>query len=273
MSKLADITKRHSIGANKSLGQNFIYDTKILSKIANTQDEGSICLEIGCGPGGLTNELSKVCSRVIGIELDKKFADIYDEFLDNNNIKIIFDDFMKIDIDKLFNEYIKESFSVCANLPYYITTPILMRLLDSDLPIKSITILVQKEVADRLVSSHNCKSYGVLTVMTRARGEISKLFDLQPGAFTPPPSVVSTLVKIDIKNNIIESNIDDFRKCVRAAFSSRRKQMKNNISTAYNISKDKVSEILDNIGLSDKVRAENLTVEDYDKLTKVLKSI
>jgi 16S rRNA (adenine1518-N6/adenine1519-N6)-dimethyltransferase len=108
--------------------------------------------------------------------------------------------------------------------------------------------------------------------MTKARGDVTKLFDLQPGAFSPPPSVVSTLVKIDLKDNVIQSDIDEFRKCVRAAFSSRRKQIKNNISNSYGISKDKVAEILQDIGVADKARAENLTVEDYDNLTKVLKN-
>lgn len=270
MSKLAEIIREFSIVANKKLGQNFIYDTNILKKIASTQKENSICLEIGCGPGGLTKELSKICKRVIGIELDKRFEPIYNQYLDEDNIVIIFDNFMKIDLDKLYNKYINETFSVCANLPYYITTPILMRLLDSNLPLSSITILVQKEVGDRIVSEPNSKKYGVLSVMTQARGSVEKLFDLQPNVFTPAPNVVSSLIKIELQNNKIQSNIDDFRKCVRAAFSSRRKQVKNNFASAYDMSKETVVDILTSLNLSEQIRAENISVEDFDKLTSLL---
>ncbi len=269
---LKDEIKIRSISANKSLGQNFIYDTNILEKIASTQEDGSVCLEIGVGPGGLTKELSKICRKVIGVEIDRKFESLYNEIFNEDNIKIIFEDFMKTDINEMFKNHIKEPFSVCANLPYYITTPILMKLLDSDLPISNITILVQKEVAERIASPPGSKKYGMLSVMTQCRGIATKLFDLQPGVFSPPPNVVSSLVDIKLQNGLIGSDIDDFRKCVKTAFSSRRKQMKANIATAYNLRKENVENMLESIEVKKTARAEELSVEEFDRLTKLLKS-
>ena len=267
---MTDIKKeirKKAINPNKSLGQNFIYDKNILSRIASTQKSGSICLEIGVGPGGLTKELAKVCSKVIGVEIDKKFKDLYLDIFQEKNIEIIFEDFMKSNLNNLFDEKIAQPFGVCANLPYYITTPILMKLLDSNLPITNITILVQKEVAERIASKPDSKKYGVLSVMTQCRGVATKLFDLQPGVFTPPPNVVSSLVNIDVKDGLISSDINDFRECVRCAFSSRRKQLKGNIATKYGITKTLAGEFLTQIGVMETARAENLSVKDFDNLT------
>lgn len=252
---------------NKSLGQNFIYDETILAKIASTQESGSVCLEIGVGPGGLTKQLAIRCKKVIGIEIDKKFESLYENILCEGNVEIIFEDFMKCDLDKLYKNYIGEPFGVCANLPYYITTPILMKLLDSDLPITNITVLVQKEVAERIVSKPGSKKYGVLSVMTQCRGDAVKVFDLKPGVFSPPPNVVSSLVQINISKNKIISDIDSFRRCVRSAFSSRRKQLKGNIAARYNITKEKAADILRKINVSETARAEELSLTDFDNLT------
>ncbi len=273
---MVDIKKsirENSIYPNKSLGQNFIYDKKILEKIASTQKSGSVCLEIGVGPGGLTKELAKICSRVIGIEIDSKFKDLYKDVIEEDNINILFEDFMKMDLDKLYEEHIGVPFGVCANLPYYITTPIMMKLLDSNLPITNITIMVQKEVAERIAANPGNKKYGVLSVMTQCRGYATKMFDLQPGVFTPPPSVVSALVNIEIQNGIIRSNIDDFRECVRTAFSSRRKQLKGNISIRYGVNKVQVEKMLLEIGVKETARAETLSVQDFDILTQKLKEL
>ena len=268
MSDIKSAVQKNLISANKSLGQNFIYDENILAKIASTQEEESVCLEIGVGPGGLTRQLAKVCSKVVGVEIDRKFAPLYDEIFSDENIDIVFEDFLKADINQLYNTHIGGPFSVCANLPYYITTPIIMKILDSDLPVKSITVLVQKEVAERIVSPPGSKKYGVLSVMTQCRGKAEKLFDLAPGVFSPPPSVVSSLVKIDIGHNIIKSDIESFRDVVRSAFSSRRKQLKGNIANSYAMSKDEAEKILIKLGIKPTARAEDLSVNDFDRLTQ-----
>jgi 16S rRNA (adenine1518-N6/adenine1519-N6)-dimethyltransferase len=271
MSELLNEIRQKSLQPNKSLGQNFIFDENILAKIASTQQSGSVCLEIGVGPGGLTKQLAQICRKVVGVEIDNRFESIYEDIFNEDNIEIVFEDFMKADLDELYREHIKEPFGVCANLPYYITTPVLMKLLDSNLPITNISILVQKEVADRIVSVPGSKVYGVLSVMTQCRGEAKKLFDLQAGAFVPPPSVVSSFVDIKIAEGKIISDIDSFRKCVRCAFSSRRKQIKGNIASCYSLSKERVMEILREIGVKETARAEELSVSDFDALTQKLK--
>ena len=271
MSELLKEIRQKSLQPNKSLGQNFIFDENILAKIAATQAAESVCMEIGVGPGGLTKQLAKVCHRVVGVEIDKRFENIYEDVFTEDNIDVVFADFMKTDLYELYDEHIKEPFGVCANLPYYITTPVLMKLLDSNLPITNISILVQKEVAERIVSGPGSKVYGVLSVMTQCRGDAKKIFDLQPGVFVPPPNVVSSFVDIKMADGKIESDIESFRKCVRCAFSARRKQIKGNIASCYGISKEQAAEILVEIGVKETARAEDLSVGHFDALTMRLK--
>ena len=180
---------------------------------------------------------------------------------------------MKTDMESLYREYIGEPFGICANLPYYITTPILMKLLESSLPITNITVLVQKEVAEKIAAQPGSKRYGVLSVMAQCRGDVKKLFDLKPGVFSPPPNVISSLVQIGISGCEIRSDINDYAKCVRAAFSSRRKQVKANLAAHYNITKQRAAEILCEINVADTARAEELAATDFDNLTNKLLEI
>ena len=271
MSELRQALKDFGFFTKKSLGQNFIFDKNILKKIAN--DSEGICLEIGPGPGGLTRELCQVCDKVIAVEIDRDIC----SFLENSmkeydNFHLINDDFMKLDFDKLYKEQISHPFIVVANLPYYITTPVLMKILDAKLPVKKIRVLVQKEVAKRIESKPGSKDYGVLSVMVQCRADAKILFDLSPHVFTPAPSVTSSVIEISMHENTkIKSPIDDFRFCVRSGFSNRRKQMANNISTDYNISKDAVYTIFESIGLSKDIRAEKLSVQQFDELCYNLK--
>ncbi|MEX1377549.1 MAG: 16S rRNA (adenine(1518)-N(6)/adenine(1519)-N(6))-dimethyltransferase RsmA [Eubacteriales bacterium] len=266
MSSLRQELKEYGFFTKKSLGQNFIFDENILRKIAD--GSSGICLEIGPGPGGLTRELCKVCDRVVAIEIDSEISQFLNQSMtEYENFSLINDDFMKLDLDKMFSDYIKDEFIVVANLPYYITTPVLMKLIDSDLPIKKIRVLVQKEVAQRIKSTPGSKDYGVLSVMVQCRANAKILFDLPPHVFTPAPSVTSSVIEINISEEmIIKSDINEFRKCVRSGFSNRRKQMANNIAADYNISKEKVYEILESIGLKRDIRAEKLSVQQFDQL-------
>ena len=266
MSSLKQELKDFGFFTKKSLGQNFIFDENILRKIADGSK--GICMEIGPGPGGLTRELCKVCDKVVAVEIDTEISKFLDVSMSEyDNFTLINDDFMKLDLDKLFAEHINDEFIVVANLPYYITTPVLMKLMDSDLPIKKIRVLVQKEVAQRIKSSPGSKDYGVLSVMVQCRADAKILFDLPPHVFTPAPNVTSSVIEISIKDELrIKCPIDAFRKCVRSGFSNRRKQMANNIAADYNLPKDKVYEILESIGLKKDIRAEKLSVEDFDAL-------
>ena len=225
-------------------------------------------MEIGPGPGGLTRELCETCDKVIAIEIDKAICGFLQEHMNGyDNFVLINDDFMKLDLEKLYSEQISHPFSVVANLPYYITTPVLMKILDSDLPIKKIRVLVQKEVAKRIESKPGNKDYGVLSVMVQCRADAKILFDVPPHVFTPAPSVTSSVIEISMNENLkIKSNIDDYRKCVRSGFSNRRKQIANNISTDYKISKDDVYAILEKMGLNKDIRAEKLSVQEFDEL-------
>lgn len=271
MDDLKQSLKEYGFFTKKSLGQNFIFDNNILRKIA--ADSQGMCLEIGPGPGGLTRQLCKLCDKVVAIEIDKDICGFLEKSMtDYDNFALVNDDFMKLDFDKLYNEEINKPFIVVANLPYYITTPVLMKLLDSELPIKKIRVLVQKEVARRIQAAPGTKDYGVLSVMVQCRAHAKILFDLPPHAFMPPPSVTSSVIEITMDDDKrIESSLDDFRYCVRSGFSNRRKQIANNLANDYNISKDTVYAILNEMGLKQDIRAERLSVQQFDELCYNLK--
>lgn len=266
MIELKQALKDYGFFTKKSLGQNFIFDKNILKKIADGSE--GICLEIGPGPGGLTRELCRICEKVVAIEIDSEICKFLDSTMDEHkNFVLVNDDFMKLDFNKLYEKEINKEFIVVANLPYYITTPVLMKILDSELPINKIRVLVQKEVAKRIESNPGNKDYGVLSVMVQCRADAKILFDLPPHVFTPAPNVTSSVIEINmLKEKRIKSSLNDFRKCVRSGFSNRRKQIANNLSTDYNMPKDKVYEKLESIGLKRDIRAEKLSVQQFDKL-------
>jgi len=267
MSNIKEIYKELNFRPKKSLGQNFLFDHKILSAIAATV-QGGICIEIGPGPGGLTWELAQVCSRVVAIEIDEDLCSfLVKAFRDKGNVEIIKGDFLHIDLDALFEAHIGEPFKIAANMPYYITTPIIMKILDSRLPVTKMTLMMQKEVADRILAPPGSRDYGVLSVMCQARAKALRICDVSPGAFYPPPQVKSTILTFDLyRESIIHSHINDFRRCVRAAFSARRKQIANNISQGYAMSKDKAQAVLKKASIDPAARAEQLSVADYDRL-------
>ena len=271
MYDLKQALKEYGFFTKKSLGQNFIFDKNILKKIA-AQSSG-ICMEIGPGPGGLTRQLCGLCSKVIAIEIDKDICGFLQSTMSEfGNFELLNDDFMKLDLDALYKEKINESFIVVANLPYYITTPVLMKLLDSELPIIKIRVLVQKEVARRIQAAPGTKDYGVLSVMVQCRAQAKILFDLPPHVFSPAPDVTSSVIEITMdENKKINSDIDEFRKCVRSAFSNRRKQIANNISADYAIPKEQVYDILEKMHLKKDIRGERLSVQQFDELCYNLK--
>jgi len=273
MNELKQALNDYGFFTKKSLGQNFLFDKNILSKIANGSD--GICLEIGPGPGGLTEELCKRCDKVVAVEIDTKIFEFLKDYMSEyENLALINADFLKLDINKLYEEHIKKPFNVAANLPYYITTPVLMRILESSLPVRKIKVLVQKEVASRIASPPGSREYGVLSVMVQCRGSAKVLFDVPPGAFSPPPKVTSSVIEIEIsETKKISSSYDDFRRCVKSGFSNRRKQLANNISTDYGISKDKVYEIFNSMGVDSDIRAEKLSFQQFDELCYNLKNI
>lgn len=273
MNKLKQQVIDYGLTTKKSLGQNFIFDENILRKIAG--DSHGICLEIGSGPGGLTRELCRICDRVISIEIDTRMCKFLEQTMSEyDNLEILNVDFMKCDLDALYREYINEPFVVVANLPYYITTPVMMKLLDSGLPITNMRLLMQKEVAKRITAKPGGKEYGVLTVMTQVRAIPSIDFDLPPHVFSPAPTVVSSLLDLQMHDGqIIKSDIDIYRGLIRSGFGNRRKQLAKNLSIDFGIPKPIIEDKLEEIGATRDVRAERLSVEQFDRLCQIMSQL
>lgn len=282
MSNLSDIgviksvLQRHGFTFSKALGQNFIVNPSVCPRIAEEGGarEGVGVLEVGAGIGVLTAELAKRADKVVCVELDTRLLPVLDETLaDYNNIKIINGDILKVDL----HEILREEFGdmpviVCANLPYYITSPVIMRLLESRLNIESVTVMVQKEAAVRLCAAVGNRDSGAVTVAVNFYSEAQKLFDVSRGSFMPAPNVDSAVIRLDIRKEVPVEVTDEkfFFTMVRSAFSQRRKTASNGISSGLGMPKQKVIEAIENAGLSATVRAESLTMEELGVLCEEL---
>ena len=262
-----DILSRHGFSFSKGLGQNFIINPDICPKIA---ENGNACkgfgiLEIGTGIGVLTAELAKRADKVVAVEIDTRLLPILEETLAGfDNVKIINEDVMKCDLHKLINEEFKGlKVAVCANLPYYITSPIIMLLLESRLPIESITVMVQKEAAQRLCARVGSRDSGAITVGVNYYGTVKKLFDVSRGSFMPAPNVDSAVMRIDLngERRLDEESERFFFKLVKAGFSQRRKTLANSLSSVIGIPKEIVYEALKAEGLTESARIEQLDME------------
>ena len=267
-----DILSRHGFSFSKGLGQNFIINPDICPKIA---ENGNACkgfgvLEIGTGIGVLTAELAKRADKVAAVEIDTRLLPILAETLaDFDNVKIINEDVMKCDLHRLIDEEFKGlRVAVCANLPYYITSPIIMMLLESRLPIESITVMVQKEAAQRLCAKVGSRDSGAITVGVNYYGTVRNLFGVSRGSFMPAPNVDSAVIRIDInkEQRLDEESEKFFFKVVKAGFSQRRKTLANSLSSVMGIPKEKVYSALRAEGLPEAARIEQI---DMDKLIAV----
>ena len=269
-----DILGRHGFHFSKSLGQNFIVNPSVCPRMAEESGIDETCgvIEIGAGIGVLTAELAKRAKKVVVIEIDTKLLPILDETLkDFDNIEIINQDVLKTDLAAL----IKEKFEgmpvyVCANLPYYITSPVIMALLESRLPIEAITVMVQKEAAQRLCAPVGSRLSGAVTVAVDYYAKAQKLFDVSAGSFIPAPKVDSCVIRMDIRKEP-EIEISDealFFKIVHAAFGQRRKTAANSISAGSGIPKDIVIKAIEECGFEPAVRAEGLSMQELAKLSE-----
>lgn len=273
---IKSVMGKHGVTFNKGLGQNFLVDPEVCPAMAEAAclNENTCAIEIGPGVGVLTAELAKRAGKVLSFEVDKRLLPVLDETLsDFNNVEIINEDIMKADLPKIIEEKCKGmEIAVCANLPYYITSPIIMLLLESKLPIKSITVMVQKEAADRLCAEVGSRDGGAVTVAVSYYAESEKLFFVPRESFLPPPKVNSEVIQLTIRKEppVKVEDEDFFFKLVKAAFSQRRKTAENSISAGLGINKTVVAEALEKAGLERTVRAEKLTMEDFEKLEKLL---
>lgn len=270
---------RHGFHFSKVLGQNFIVNPSVCPRMADESgiDSESGVIEIGAGIGVLTAELAKRAKKVVCIELDSKLLPILDETLaDFDNIEIINADVLKTDLAAL----IDEKFSgmpvyVCANLPYYITSPVIMTLLESRLPLKAVTVMVQREAAQRLCAPVGSRLSGAVTVAVDYYAEARKLFDVSAGSFMPAPKVDSSVIRLDIreKPGIEVSDEKLFFSMVHAAFGQRRKTASNSISSGTGIPKAVVAEAIERCGFPPAVRAESMTAEQLAALCEALNEL
>ncbi len=257
----------------KSLGQNFLIDPEVCPAMADAAcDSETGVIEIGPGAGVLTAELGKRAKRVVAIELDERLRPILAKTLSSyNNIKVIFADAMKIDLKALIAEEFSDCdrVCVCANLPYYITSPIIMMLLESRLPIESITVMVQKEAAERLCATVGTREAGAVTaaVSYYSKGEI--LFTVPSSSFMPPPKVDSAVIKLNILENPPIKVLDEkkFFALIKAAFAQRRKTLCNTVSNTLGIEKAKITAALIDMGLEPTVRGEALSLDELAELS------
>ncbi len=273
---IKSVMGKHGVTFNKGLGQNFLVDPEVCPAMAEAAglDENTCAIEIGPGVGVLTAELAKRAGKVLSFEVDNRLLPVLAETLsDFNNVEIINEDVMKADLPKIIEEKCKGmEIAVVANLPYYITSPIIMLLLESKLPIKNITVMVQKEAADRLCAEVGSRDGGAVTVAVSYYSESEKLFFVPRDSFLPPPKVNSEVIQLTVRKEppVKVENEEFFFKLVKAAFSQRRKTAENSISAGLGINKSIVAEALENAGLEKTVRAEKLTMEDFEALAKLL---
>ena len=276
LSVIKSVMSDAGITFRKEFGQNFLTNRIIPEEIAEqcADDPESMILEIGPGIGCLTAELACRYAKVVAVEIDKGLIPVLDRTLaEFDNVTVINEDVMKIDLPALIAEHSEgRPVSVCANLPYYITTPILMRLLESGVRFTSITIMIQNEVASRLVAKPGSSDYGAITAVLGYYGVAKKLFKVSAGCFVPAPKVDSAVVRIDLYQTpkYTPKNEKLFRDLIRAAFEMRRKTLQNAICAKLPYSKEAVLEAIRAIGHPDTVRGERLSTEDFVKLADEL---
>ncbi|MBQ2934518.1 MAG: 16S rRNA (adenine(1518)-N(6)/adenine(1519)-N(6))-dimethyltransferase RsmA [Clostridia bacterium] len=273
---LEKLLKSEGFSFKKSLGQNFLIDPSVCPAMAEAAcDKETGVIEIGPGVGVLTQELGRYAKKVVAIELDERLKKILPKTLaEFNNIKVIFGDAMKLDLLSIINEEFADCkrVCVCANLPYYITSPIIMQLLESKLPIDSITVMVQKEAGERLCATVGSRQAGAVTVAVSYFAEAEILFGVGRESFMPPPNVDSAVIQLKIRDKapIFLKDEKKFFKFVKACFAQRRKTLINTVSNSLGVSKDKLRECLSELNLSDTVRSEQLTLDQLADLCNLL---
>ncbi len=250
----------------KSLGQNFLIDDTVCPRMAEAVSGENVgVLEVGPGAGVLTYELSARCKKVVSVELDTRLQPILEQTLDGcDNVKIIWNDILKLDLHKVIAEEFDgcDTVNICANLPYYITSPVIMMLLESRLPINTIAVMVQKEAADRLCAAVGTREAGAVTVAVDYYSQAETLFKVPSGSFLPPPKVDSAVIKLTLREKppVEVKSEKTFFKVARACFAQRRKVLINPLSASFGFDKDTARQILRSVGVSETIRGEALTI-------------
>ncbi len=275
-----EILAKYNMSAKKKFGQNFLIDSGVLENIveaAGVTDEDCV-LEIGPGIGTLTQYLAEAAGRVVAVEIDKTLMPVLDDTLSEyDNVTIINEDVLKVDIGQVAAEYNEgRPMKVVANLPYYITTPIIMKLFESGAPIESITVMVQKEVADRMTEGPGSKDYGSLSLAVGYYAEAEPVCDVPPSSFIPQPAVGSAVVRLSRyeKPKVRVRDEKYMFEVIRTSFNQRRKTLSNSLSNnpALGVSRGEVQAALEKMGMDEKVRGEVLSLEQFAELSDILQS-
>ena len=276
ISVIRDVLSRHGFSFSKGLGQNFLINPTVCPRMAEmgNAQPGWGMIEIGAGVGVLTAELASRADKVVCIEIDSRLLPILDETLaEFDNIKIVNQDVLKVDLHQLIaEEFPNMPVAVCATLPYYITSPIIMNLLESRLPISSLTVMVQKEAAQRICALPGSREVGAVSIAVRYYCEPQVLFQVSRGSFMPAPDVDSTVIRLDIRKEpaVQVEKEENFFRVVKAAFSQRRKTLANTLSSGLGISKAQATELLDRAGVASNLRAEQLSMQQFADIANAL---
>jgi 16S rRNA (adenine1518-N6/adenine1519-N6)-dimethyltransferase len=275
-SELKELLYRHGFSFKKQFGQNFLIDERVLSRIVEaaelTARDGAF--EIGPGAGVVTRRLARNAKQVVTVEKDRTLAPVLEDSLKGmENVKVVFEDVLETDLEQLWENFSDcDKVSVVANLPYYITTPILFHLLDSDIRLANIVVMVQKEVADRMMAEPGTKDYGALSVAVQYRAEVDKVVQVSPGCFLPPPNVESTVVRLRIRSEppVKVDNEKLFSEVVRAAFGMRRKTLLNALSAGLSLAKKDCEQMFETLQILPNRRGETLRLEEFAAVANYL---
>lgn len=273
---LKSILETQGFSFKKSLGQNFLIDDTVCPRMADAVSGDSVgVLEIGPGAGVLTAQLSEKCKKVVSVELDTRLKPVLEQTLkDCDNVKIIWNDILKTDLKTVLAEEFGDcdTINICANLPYYITSPVIMMLLESRLPINVIAVMVQKEAADRLCAAVGSRAAGAVTVAVNYYAEAETLFGVPRNSFLPPPNVDSAVIKLTLRDKPPVEVADEklFFKIVKACFAQRRKILLNTVCNTLGLEKEVFRAALQKAGIEETVRGETLTMQNLADLTNAL---
>lgn len=276
------LLKKYNILANKSLGQNFLIDDDVIESIVNAAkiEKNDLVIEIGPGLGTLTARLLEKAKKVIAIELDNRMVNILnDRFYLYDNFELINEDILKVDLKNLIKENKEreniQNVKIVANLPYYITTPIIMKLLEDKLDIKSITVMIQKEVAKRLTANPGDKLSGAITYAVNYYCEPEEILVVPNSSFVPEPEVESEVINLKLRKEVPVQldNEELFFKLIKVSFMQRRKTLINGISNSGLTTKEECKELLNKVGLNENVRGENLTMQDFANLANLIEKM
>lgn len=274
-----EVVQKHNFKFSKSLGQNFLIDTNVIDRILEGArvKEGDYVIEVGPGIGTLTKEMGRTAEKVVAIEIDKTLIPILEETLsDFPNIEVINQDILKVDVQELVKEKLNGGpVKLVANLPYYITTPIVMKFLEEDIPVTDIVVMVQKEVADRMNAQPNTKDYGALSVAVQYYCDTEIVAKAPRHMFMPQPNVDSTVIGLHVREErkYPVDNEDIFFKTVKASFGQRRKTLLNSLGGLGFLSKEQIKQALQEANIDEKRRGETLSIEEFASLANAVNRI